>query len=330
MNLNGRLLSMLPALAHSIGNYSLSTSAPRRSLQQPGSRIVHEAIVGTMYPGQPDGDDDPIGSYTDTLSMRQRIRAYAADESIGCVFIWINSGGGLVEGTLELAEEVRRLKAVKRVEVIGEGYVCSGAYWVASQASSIALSPSCLCGSIGVRLVVIDTSTAVEQLGIRVVPITTGINKLAGLPGHPVLDEHVRMLQNVVDIEQLHFQIAIMKGRELNQAQVDRVSDGSIWNATQAKSLGLCDFVMLPDDRLNQIENAFAPEPYAGLSGSAALEQYLALANDGRGEDEQVDDLEDVLPSIAARLSKQFPTLSTQAHEYERNRPPARHYTRRR
>lgn len=176
-----------------------------------------------------------------TTEIRGQLQAAVADRDIESIILRIDSPGGLVAGTADLAEEVRRAAGRKRTIAFIEDIGASGAYWVASQASKIFVNRTGLVGSIGVLHVLIDESKLADRLGLRVIPVSTGFAKETGVPGAPISDEQIADHQRVVDAIFKQFGGAVMRGRRMLQAQFDAVSTGQIFVGEEAISLGLAD-----------------------------------------------------------------------------------------
>ena len=70
-----------------------------------------------------------------TIQARRAIRAAANDETVGQILLIIDSPGGTVAGTKELADDVAAANKIKPVTVQVEDMAASAAYWAASAAS---------------------------------------------------------------------------------------------------------------------------------------------------------------------------------------------------
>ena len=127
------------------------------------------------------------------------LRELATNPAVHTVLLDINSPGGTVNGTPELAYAVRSLAREKHVYTYTSGNCCSAAYWVASQSDVIYAAPSAMVGSIGVLLPLIDTSGLYEKNGIKVEAIAAGKYKSTGLDGTSLTDEQRDLLTQRVE-----------------------------------------------------------------------------------------------------------------------------------
>lgn len=157
---------------------------------------------------------------TSTEALAGQYRALMADPDVGTIVLDIDSPGGSVFGVQELADTMAALRGQKRVVAVANNTAASGAYWIASQADSIVVTPSGMVGSIGVIVPHTDLSAAYEQAGIKRTYITYGRYKAEGNDTGPLDDEARANLQQLVDTYGGAFTSAVAKGRRAAGAQV--------------------------------------------------------------------------------------------------------------
>lgn len=213
---------------------------------------------------------------TSTVAVRHALRKASTDRQVRSVLLHIDSPGGSVDGTDELAAEVRRTDIFKPVVAHCEDMVASAALWVAVSARQITATPMTRVGSIGCVAVVQDTSGAAEMQGIKVHVIATGQFKGAFADGAPVKAEHLAYLQAEVNEIGERFINAVATGRMMSPAAVRRIADGRCWGAEQAVGLGLIDKVMRMDAAMANAVNLGMPKP-----GLSALTRRVRLAEIG-------------------------------------------------
>jgi signal peptide peptidase SppA len=135
---------------------------------------------------------------------------------VQAVFLDLDSPGGTVNGTPELAALVADVSKAKYTYAFTDGEMCSAAYWVASQADAIYATPSARVGSIGVLLPMLDESKAFEQAGLKVELFAAGKFKSVGVPGVSLTEEQRAWLQ--ADIDEIYgdFKAAVLaRGRRI-------------------------------------------------------------------------------------------------------------------
>lgn len=179
---------------------------------------------------------------TSTIAARRAIRNAANDETISSILLSIDSPGGTVAGTQDLADDVFAAAKIKTVHASIQDFGASAAYWVASQATKIFTTQSTLAGGMGTFLKIFDMSKMAENEGVEVLIIKAGEFKGMGTPGTKITDEQIEQFQIVVDDLNDHFMKGVANGRSmLSLAEVKKLADGRIHIAAKAKRLNLID-----------------------------------------------------------------------------------------
>ena len=210
---------------------------------------------------------------TSSIETRRILRNASLDESVTGVMLMIDSPGGTAAGTFELAEEVRRFAEVKPIKAHIEDLGASAAYWIASQTQSISINQLGEAGSIGTIAILIDSSQAMENSGLKVHVISTGEFKSAGAPGTEVTDRQLALFQEQVEDFNQHFLEGVSQGRGIKGAALVNVATGRVWIAEKAQALGLVDEVMSFEDAIAKFSEELKPEPaiVGGLNSSIRM-----------------------------------------------------------
>lgn len=171
-----------------------------------------------------------------------RIAEAEADPHVSAILLEVSSPGGTVGGVLETGEAIRA--ATKPTHAHIEDLGASAAYWLASQADTLAASPNASVGSIGVYTVAADFSRAAEDAGIKVHVLRSGPHKGAGVLGAPISAEQLEAIQENIDRLAETFVDAVARGRSrLSRDEVAELATGRTWIAQAAQALGLVDYV---------------------------------------------------------------------------------------
>lgn len=201
-----------------------------------GSSVAVVKALGTLMKQRPS-----LGG-TSTIDLRRQIRGAAADPNISGILLTIDSPGGTVSGTDDLARDIKAARRKKPIWAHIDDLGASAAYWLASQADVVyANSPTALVGSIGTIMTIYDVSAAAERDGIRALVFATGALKGAGARGTPVTEEQAAYFQSLVNASQESFDEAVRKGRGLTAAQLQDVRSGAIYPAPLAQEKRLID-----------------------------------------------------------------------------------------
>lgn len=224
-----------------------------------------------------------------TIEMRQAIRQANEDKSISGIVLLIDSPGGTVSGTSDLANEVTN--SAKPVVAYVEDLCCSAAMWVASQCDEIyANNATALVGSIGTFMGLYDVSKAFENEGIKPILVKSGEFKGGGFPGSKITDGQIAEWQKVIDATQSQFTSAIAKGRGMSLQAASKLATGSCFMAEEATRLRLIDGIKSFNDVVAGMRGRTSRTARAPMSDNrsakeqrnAAIASRAAGANVGR------------------------------------------------
>lgn len=188
--------------------------------------------------------------------FRARLQSMVDNPDVGAIVLDIDSPGGTVAGTAETGDAVRAAAAVKPVVAIADTLAASAAYWIASQASQLWVTPSGEVGSIGVFGVHLDVSKALADAGVvpTIIKSEDSPYKAELTPFQPLSDEALANVQGRTNAELVNFHRAVAQGRNVS---VDRVKSefgqGRTVSAQRAVELGMADRVGTMSDVLNSL-----------------------------------------------------------------------------
>ncbi|TSA33260.1 MAG: hypothetical protein D4R65_08190 [Verrucomicrobiaceae bacterium] len=248
------------------------------------------AITGPML-RNPDIFDRIILGACDTGELINAVVEAATRPDIEAIFLDIDSPGGSVNGTPELAQAVADASKTKYVYAFSAGQMCSAAYWVASQADAIYATPSARIGSIGVILPVVDSSAAFEQAGLKVEVFAAGKFKSAGTPGTSLTDDQRAWLQSEVEETAGDFHAAVLaRGRKIP----DEAMEGQTFSARRAMRFNLAGMVASRAEALSRLRklhvrsvdtSSGAMSPTIENELAQAREQITRLESDAAARD---------------------------------------------
>lgn len=179
---------------------------------------------------------------TSTVRARRLVRAAAADPEVDGILLAIDSPGGTLAGTADLAADVREAAKRKPVYAFIADLGASAAYWIAAAADKVyANDRTALVGSIGTLLVVYDLSKLAAAQGVEAIVFGTGPLKGAGTEGAPVTDAQRDYFRAIVEDAQKSFDAAVRKGRGLTEKQLADVRTGGVFGADEALDRKLVD-----------------------------------------------------------------------------------------
>jgi signal peptide peptidase SppA len=253
----------------------------------------------------------------DTLVWaRENLYAMAADDSIGAILLHIDSPGGSVAGTADTATAVAQAAAKKPVVAFIEDIGASAAYWIASQASTVIVNRTGLAGSIGVFLVVADSSRFWEKLGVDWFVVKSGRIKGGPVEGAKLSAEVLEHLQERVDSLARVFIGDVARGRQMTVDRVSALADGGVFMGTAAVAAGLADKVstykeVLADMRRQTLHLA------RGADAIAAFDELVRVEAAERGWDS---------PTWQSVVRDRYPQLAAAVDEHETAEGANRYY----
>lgn len=195
-----------------------------------------------------------FGGGASTVQMRRLVRAAAADPDVTSIALVIDSPGGQVSGTNELAADVAKARAQKQVVAYIEDLGASAAYWVAAQADAVFANETAFIGSIGTYLAVQDLSGLADKAGVKVHVLSTGAYKGAGYPGTAITEPQLAHWQHEVNQINESFLAAVATGRGLSLDYTRALADGRTHIAREAESIGLVDGVRTLESLVSDLQ----------------------------------------------------------------------------
>jgi len=213
-----------------------------------------------------------ISGGTSTEKLTAQFRQALGDASVKAIVFDVDSPGGGVEGVPELAEEILKGRAQKKIVAVANSMAASAAYWLASAANELVVTPSGEVGSIGVFAEHEDISKALEDAGVKVSLISAGKYKTEGNPYEPLSEEARAELQSKVDAFYEMFVKSVARGRGVAQSAVRAgFGEGRLVLAQDAVKGRMADRVATLDETLARLGAGPAPRRMAAAGGAGAI-----------------------------------------------------------
>lgn len=170
------------------------------------------------------------------------ITELADDDNVKALVLRVNSPGGSVFGSEQIAEALNYFKSKGKPFVVSMGdYAASGGYWISADAERIFADPLTVTGSIGIFGLFPDISGLLAKVGVS--PQTVATNPGAMPPGlmTRMTDSQRAQFQTYIDRGYDQFIERVAKGRKMSEAKVRAIAEGRVWDGETAKKLGLVD-----------------------------------------------------------------------------------------
>lgn len=222
------IVALLSAILLAVKPGGLSPSAGVRE------RVVVIYLQGSIEEGS--------GGYSFAQSItpryvEQQLEKAAGDSTIKAVVLRVNSPGGSVAASQQIASYVN---AFPKPLVISMGdLAASGGYYISAPAEGIVAQPGTLTGSIGVISTVMDLEGLYEKLGIKMEVVKSGRYK--DMLSRQLTPEERELMQTLSDEIYEQFISDVAAGRDLAKEKVRELATGQVYTGTQALELGLVD-----------------------------------------------------------------------------------------
>lgn len=192
-----------------------------------------------------------ISGGVSTEMLKKDIRKAADDKEITAIVLDIDSPGGTVDGTKELADSIFALRGQKPIVAYANGLMASAAIYIGAAADSITAYDTAQIGSIGVITEHRDYSVYDEKLGVKRTFITAGRYKAIGNDAEPLSDDAKAYIQKRLDDYYTLFVDDVARYRGVNSDDaLKKWADGRMFIAGEALEIGLIDRIATLDETI--------------------------------------------------------------------------------
>lgn len=203
-----------------------------------------------------------VGPILDVTKSLEDIQKAKEDKNIKGVLFVVDSPGGAVAPSVELAYAIKELKEIKPVVVYASGVIASGSYYASIWANKIVANPGSMVGSIGVIMQGVNTEELMQKIGVSTQTVKAGKFKESGTPTRKWFDYEEKQLQSVIDDTYNMFISDVASARNLDVKNHTIFADAKIFTSKQAKEVGLVDEVAtisFAQDELTKLSKVDTP-----------------------------------------------------------------------
>jgi HK97 family phage major capsid protein len=250
-----------------------------------GKLVAILPMYGMILPRAADFNMSEQGSSIE--AMRKNFRSALSNPDVKAIVLDVDSPGGSVYQVDEFAKEIFDARGQKKIVAQINPLAASAAYYLASQADEIAITPSGEVGSIGVRAMHQDLSKALELKGVKVTTITFGKYKAENNPFEPMSDEGKAFMQQRVNDYGAMFEKAVARGRGVSVGDVGKnFGEGRVFGASEGKSRGMVDKIATLEQTLQRLGggSASAQVPMGSSAAVTPIAAHSAGGNVGEHE----------------------------------------------
>ncbi len=153
----------------------------------------------------------------------------------------VDSPGGAVAPSIEMALAIKRVKKNKPVVTYASGTMASGSYYASIYSDKIIANPGSMVGSIGVLFQSPNFKELADKIGVKEQTITAGKYKQIGTPTREWLPYEREELEKMINDTYDMFITDVANARGLDINKSSQYADAHIFTARLAKDVGLID-----------------------------------------------------------------------------------------
>ncbi len=183
------------------------------------------------------------GPIMDATKSLEEIEEARKEKSIKGVLFVINSPGGAVAPSIEIAYAIKRLAAEKPVITYASGTMASGSYYAAIWSNQIIANPGSMIGSIGVIMQGYNIEELLEKIGVQSQTAKAGSYKEAGTMERKWSKIERDEIEKVINNTYRMFVTDVATARQLNIKDEKVFADAHIFTSAGALHVGLIDQV---------------------------------------------------------------------------------------
>lgn len=217
-----------------------------------------------------------ISGGVSTELLRKSIDEAINSPEIDAIVLDVESPGGTVDGTKEIADFIYESRGKKPIIAHANGLMASAAYWISSAVDRITAYDTAQVGSIGVITAHYDYSKQDEMKGVKRTYLYSGKYKAMGNDTEPLSKEAKNYIQKQLDDIYTMFveSVAMHRGKDVKHV-LSHMADGRIFLAKDALEAGLIDDIMNLEQTIQ-----LAAEMADGKDGEAEIRKVALALND--------------------------------------------------
>lgn len=193
------------------------------------------------------------GPILDAAPILEQLDEAGENPDIKGILFCIDSPGGAVAPSVEIAYAIKRIRETKPVVVYANGIMASGGYYAGIWGNEIIANPGSMIGSIGVIMQGADISGLMEKVGVKTQVVHAGTYKQIGTFDRQWTSLERSELDKVISGTYGMFVRDVARARRLDPHQSNTYADAHIFTAEQAQKVGLVDRVGVEFDAKKRV-----------------------------------------------------------------------------
>ncbi|MET0377845.1 MAG: signal peptide peptidase SppA, partial [Spongiibacteraceae bacterium] len=185
----------------------------------------------------------------DTLA--DLLRQARLDDDIKAVVLRVDSEGGSAFASEIIRQQLLELQAADKPVVVSMGSIAaSGGYWISANADEVWATPATITGSIGIFGAFPTVEESLSKLGVHTDGVGTTQMADAFRIDRALSPAVASAIQSSINAGYKRFLGVVASGREMPEADVDKIAQGQIWAGSDAQRNGLVDQLGGLDDAI--------------------------------------------------------------------------------
>jgi len=195
------------------------------------------------------------GPIINSDTIVEEIEKAQKDKQIKGVLFTVDSPGGAVAPSIEIAYAIKALQKEKPVIAYAAGIMASGSYYSSIYADKIVANPGSIVGSIGVIMESANIKELMDKIGVKPQTVQQGTYKQVGTPMRPWTTlERAELEQVTKDTYDLFVKdVSTARGLDINNST--SYADAHIFVAHRAKEVGLIDSIGVKADAKKELQS---------------------------------------------------------------------------
>lgn len=165
----------------------------------------------------------------------------AEDAKVKGMLIIVDSPGGAVAPSVEMALTIKRIRAKMPVVTYAAGTMASGSYYASIWSNKIIANPGSTVGSIGVLFEGANVEGLMKKLGVESQVIKAGEYKEAGTMFRKWTPKEKQHIEALIDDTYAMFTEDVASARKLDVNKTNSFANAQVFTARIAKQAGLID-----------------------------------------------------------------------------------------
>lgn len=182
-----------------------------------------------------------LGGLSTDERLIRTVRAVRRDRRVKGVILHVDSPGGSALASDRMHHELEQLGREKPLVCCMANVAASGGYYVAAPAARIIAQPTTVTGSIGVVAARLSVDPLLARLGITTEVVQRGARAPLLSASGVLGDDERAALQRELDATYRSFIGVVARGRELSEAETERLARGRVYTGKDALDAGLVD-----------------------------------------------------------------------------------------